>query len=189
MLGSLRGISDDENVQAAMVLGLMGLAIVLGRPANAQETGQANLKMAQGSEGENGKMGMTNEEAKRFLQQMFDTFCDPNAPIEKVTAFFSPDYVQDVDGKVLNYAEFVKHLGVLKSTVEKEVITLQKVATNGPTVADIHIVDAQKKNGETIRLKVIAFYTIENGKIVRLEELTHLLKGSAEDRDLGSRLQ
>jgi hypothetical protein len=134
------------------------------------------------------KTGMTNEEARAFMQHVYDVYSDPKVPIDEFAAFFSPAYTQDVDGKVLNYSDFINHLGVLRSTVEKATITIQEIATNGSTVADIHIVDATKKNGEKIRLKVLAFYKVENGKFVRLDELTHLLEGSPADRDLGSRL-
>jgi hypothetical protein len=48
-------------------------------------------------------------------------------------------------------------------------------------------VEATKANGETIRVKVIALYTLEKGKIVRVDELTHLLKGAEADRDIGFR--
>jgi hypothetical protein len=38
-----------------------------------------------------------------------------------------------------------------------------------------------------IRVKVIAFFTVRNGRIVRVDELTLLLRGADEDRDLGLR--
>jgi hypothetical protein len=59
------------------------------------------------------------------------------------------------------------------------------IPIQGP--AYIHLVDAEKTNGDTIRAKVIAFYTVRDGKIVHVDELTHLLHGADEDRDMGSR--
>ena len=60
-------------------------------------------------------------------------------------------------------------------------------AFDGDTIADIHVIDAEKTNGDSVRTKVIAFFTVRNGKIARVDELTHLLLGADQDRDIGSR--
>jgi len=80
------------------------------------------------------------------------------------------------------------HVRVLKSTLDNATVTFKEIAADGTTIADIHVVEARKKNGDRVRVKVIAFYTLENGKIRRIEELTYLLEGRAEDRDLGFRV-
>jgi ketosteroid isomerase-like protein len=130
---------------------------------------------------------MTRDEARRLLQDLFDRFFDPTASAEDVGAFFSPDYVQEVDGKRLDYSAFLDHVRVLKRTIDRATVTFENLVVDGSTIADIHVVDARKKNGERLRAKVLAFYTVEDGRIRRLEELTHQLEGSPEDRDLGSR--
>ena len=130
---------------------------------------------------------MTRDDARTFLQGVFDRFFDPAASAEAVGEFFSPDYVQEVDGKRLDYSAFLDHVRLLKRTLDRATVTFENVVVDGSTIADIHVVDARKKNGERLRVKVLAFYTIEDGKIRRLEELTHQLEGRAEDRDLGSR--
>jgi len=130
---------------------------------------------------------MTRDEARRFLEDMFDRLFDPAASAEAVGAFFAPDYVQEVDGKRLDYSAFLDHVRLLKRTLERATVTFEQLLVDGSTIADIHVVDAHKKNGERLRVKVLAFYTIEDGKIRRLEELTHQLEGRPEDADLGSR--
>jgi len=130
---------------------------------------------------------MTRDEARRFLEDMFDRLFDPAASAEAVGAFFAPDYVQEVDGKRLDYSAFLDHVRLLKRTLERASVTFEQLLVDGSTIADIHVVDAHKKNGERLRVKVLAFYTIEDGKIRRLEELTHQLEGRPEDADLGSR--
>jgi ketosteroid isomerase-like protein len=130
---------------------------------------------------------MTRDEARRLLQDLFDRFFDPAASAEAVGEFFAPDYVQEVDGKRLDYSAFLDHVRVLKRTLERATVAFEQLVVDGSTIADIHVIDARKKNGERLRAKVLAFYTIENGKIRRLEELTYQLEGSPEDRDLGSR--
>ncbi|HXW26308.1 MAG TPA: nuclear transport factor 2 family protein, partial [Xanthobacteraceae bacterium] len=64
---------------------------------------------------------------------------------------------------------------------------IETLIVDGDTIADIHVVEAEKTNGDSIRTKVIAFFTVRGGKIVRVDELTHLLHGADEDRDMGSR--
>jgi ketosteroid isomerase-like protein len=119
---------------------------------------------------------------------VFDRLFDPTASAEDVGAFFSPDYVQDVDGRRLDRGEFLNHVRVLKSTLDSATVTFKEIAADGATIADIHVVEARKKNGDRVRVKVMAFYTLEDGKIRRIEELTHLLEGRADDRDLGFRV-
>jgi len=131
---------------------------------------------------------MTRDEARRFLAELFARFFDPATSAEAVgAAFFSPDYVQEVDGKRLDYGAFLDHVRLIKRTLDHATVTFEHVVVDGSTIADVHVVDARKNNGERLRVKVLAFYTIEDGKIRRLEELTHQLEGRPDDRDLGSR--
>ena len=81
---------------------------------------------------------MTTEEARRFLQSVFDRLFDPAASAEDVGAFFSPDYVQDVDGRRLDRGEFLNHVRVLKSTLDSASVTFKEIAADGATIADIH---------------------------------------------------
>jgi len=56
---------------------------------------------------------------------------------------------------------------------------------SGQSSADIHVVNGVKHDGSTFEAKVIAFYTVRDGKIVAVDELTRIVKGTADDRDLG----
>ena len=55
-------------------------------------------------------------------------------------------------------------------------MTFERIVADGDHIADIHILDATKKNGAALRMKVIAFYKLKDGKIVEVDELTHLLE-------------
>ncbi|OKH89660.1 nuclear transport factor 2 family protein [Thalassospira sp. TSL5-1] len=131
---------------------------------------------------------MTPQDAQNLLETLFETLTDQSVPTENLTAFFTPDYVQIVDGKKLDLTAFLQHADTLRHTLIKTDIRFEKIITDGNTIADIHFVHAQKKNGETIHIKVIAFYTLHKGRICRVEELTYLMEGTADDRDLGSRI-
>jgi len=130
---------------------------------------------------------MTDREAREFLTRVFGTLFDRAASAEAVAAFFAPDYVQIADGKRLDRAHFVDHVRVLKRALESGAVALEKVVASGSIVATRHVVSARKKDGTSVRFTVHAFFEIEGGSIRRTEELTHMLEGGAEDRDLGSR--
>ena len=130
---------------------------------------------------------MTDEEARDFLSRVFGALCDPAADAEAVGAFFAPDYVQIADGATLDRADFLDHVRVLKDALAEGTVTLERVVASGTSVASMHVADVLKKDGARARLKVHAFFEIEDGLIRRTEELTRLLEGAAEDSDLGSR--
>ena len=108
---------------------------------------------------------MTTEEARRFLQSVFDRLFDPAASAEDVGAFFSPDYVQDVDGRRLDRGEFLNHVRVLKSTLDSATVTFKEIAADGATIADIHVVEARKKNGDRVRVKLTPSNCVQCGAI------------------------
>ncbi len=131
---------------------------------------------------------MTPQDAQNLLEKMFETLADKKVPIQDLAAFFTPDYVQIVDGKMFDLNAFLQHAATLRDTLVKADIRFEKIVTDGNTIADIHFAHAQKKNGDNVHIKVIAFYTLRDGRICKVEELTHLVEGTAQDRDLGSRI-
>lgn len=110
-----------------------------------------------------------------------------NASEETIARYFSKDYIQKVDGKILNYAELVAHMRVQKAALMSAKVTIQYLITEGDFVASLHVVDAIKKDGSPVQVQVNAIFKIQEGKIVLCDELTHLIQGSHADRDLGSR--
>ncbi|MFW5393018.1 nuclear transport factor 2 family protein [Yersinia sp. 2544 StPb PI] len=131
---------------------------------------------------------MNSQQAKQFLQQVFTALVDSSYSTQDVAAFFSTDYQQQADGNQLDYEAFIRHVQVLKSTLASGTITLEKVMSDGDQIASVHLVDVVKKSGQRVLMKVIAFYRIEHGLIQCVEELTHLIHGETQDRDLGSRV-
>lgn len=68
--------------------------------------------------------------------------------IEVIEQYFSPDYIQIVDGKRIDYNEFVAHLNVLKNAVDSISITIKSIAEGEGCVHTQHIACAKKKNSE-----------------------------------------
>ena len=130
---------------------------------------------------------LSRDEARALIEGALATLLDPQQDVGKLSCYFAPDYVQDVDGKRLDYAGFIDHARVLKACLRGGGVTIETLIVDGNTIADIHVIEAEKTNGDSFRSKVIAFFTVRDGKIVRVDELTHLLRGADADRDLGSR--
>ncbi|EPZ49202.1 nuclear transport factor 2 family protein [Alicyclobacillus acidoterrestris] len=131
---------------------------------------------------------MTHDEAKQLIQHIMECLIDPNISAEEVGAYFSENYRQDANGVVLDYKGFIEHAQMLKSTLKSGQVTIAKIFVDGSTIVSVHYIDATKQDDSTIRMKVIACFGIENGKIASAEELTYLMEGDASDRDLGSRV-
>jgi predicted SnoaL-like aldol condensation-catalyzing enzyme len=128
-----------------------------------------------------------DQQALDFLRTVFENMLDPAAPAEDLKAYFADEYHQEADGVHLDLEGFLAHAKTLKGQLVSAEVIFEKVAVSGPTIADIHIVNGVKQDGSTVQAKVIAFYTISEGKITAVDELTRIVKGSAEDRDLGHR--
>lgn len=107
--------------------------------------------------------------------------------IAVIEQFFSRDYIQVVDGKKIDFDEFVTHMQVLKEATESISITIKSIVQGENCVHTQHIAKAIKKGGACSEYEVFACFTILNNKIVRCEELTRMLQGDKSDHDLGSR--
>lgn len=134
------------------------------------------------------EMQQQAEHNKSFVRQMFRDVIEREELDEQAIArYFSPRYVQKVDGKTLDFADFVDHVRELKRTVTNLRVTFEHMVSEGNKIMDIHRVEADKRVGAKITARVIGLWIIEGDKIVVCDELTHLEKGAPEDQDLGSR--
>ncbi len=130
---------------------------------------------------------LSKEQARVLVQNAVASLLDPQQDTESLSRYFAPDYVQDVDGAHLDFNDFIDHARTLKASLRWGRATIETLIVSGDTIADVHVIDAEKTNGDTIRIRVIAFFTLTDGKIARVDELTHLLQGDDADRDMGSR--
>ena len=105
-----------------------------------------------------------------------------------IAELFSEDYRQQVDGKVLDYAQFMQHMALLKQLTRSMALEIIAVAGQGEAVLTHHQVRVEKRDGGRSLVKVLAHFTVRDGKICACDELTQLLEGEHGDRDLGSRV-
>ena len=132
---------------------------------------------------------MTPEEAYDLLQRMFSAFTSPATGPDDLAEFLTPDYVQRVDGKHLDYDGFLQHHQALQRTISSGSVNFEHFVTDGISAATVHTSEAVKRNGDRIRLRVIAYYQFRGNRISLVDELTELLSGGQADRDLGSRTE
>lgn len=120
---------------------------------------------------------------KTFLQAVLE---NENFKPDVVKNYISEDYIQLVDNNPpMNSQAFIEHMVAQKKIIPKVNVTFLEIIAEGDKVAEIHLVKAKKKNNEIVEGKVIAFWTIKNGKITKCEELVKITKGNKEDEKLG----
>lgn len=105
-----------------------------------------------------------------------------------VDHYMAAGYVQRVDGKTLDLPAFKQHLARQRDVVASMRVNFRAMAHDDGIVFSHHDVDVVMHNGDTLRMQVLAQFTIAGDKIIACDELTHLLQGPSSDRDLGSRV-
>jgi predicted SnoaL-like aldol condensation-catalyzing enzyme len=125
---------------------------------------------------------------KEIVRNMFrDIFEKPHLDIALIAHYFHPSYMQYVDGNILDYTTFIQHMQAIKSSVKDVKIKFEHLIAEDDMVCSVHYASGTKPNGSVVKSKIIALFKLQEGKFVLCEELTQLLQGDAEDRDMGSR--
>lgn len=126
---------------------------------------------------------------KHIIQQVFNTILEnPVFDLSLIEKYFSKDYIQFVDHHQLNYEEFILHIKKLKEKVAEQKIDILNYAENGNIIFTHHIAKSILKDGSIVKHKVLAEFTILEGKIIGCDELTLLLEGNNTEKNLGSEM-
>ncbi|MGY5955298.1 nuclear transport factor 2 family protein [Kosakonia sp. BK9b] len=121
---------------------------------------------------------------QHVVQALQTIVCHPEHNEARIHEFFSPEYQQYVDGESLDLRGFVEHMARLKQLTHAMEITIIAIAHANQEVLTHHRVAVSKKGGEVSHVDVLAHFTLQDGMIIRCEELTRLIQGAAEDRSL-----
>ncbi len=124
---------------------------------------------------------------KEVIENSFRASTDMKATEEDYARYHSTDYIQHVDGKILDYNEYVQHRNNVKKTLKSVKVVFHDIIIEKNKIVTRHTAYAVKNDDIEIELQVIAIFEIKDGKIISCNELTHLAKGERPDRDLGSR--
>ncbi len=125
---------------------------------------------------------------KILLKNLFqDLIQNPNYDESLVDKYVSKDYVQIVDGKTFYYPEFKSHLKALKEAAIIEKVDFIHLVQDEYSVASVHQVEV-KKNGKHSIVEVIALFTFDkDNKMSHCRELSHVVRGNKEDKELSSK--
>ncbi|AZV51615.1 nuclear transport factor 2 family protein [Bacillus pumilus] len=130
---------------------------------------------------------MTKKEAISFIKEMYEEVLI-KFNIEKVEAYFSPDYQQVTDGKVSTLDEFKKHLSTLKGlTKQLEIPVFHDVLFDEDTQQGCfrYTVNVELASGDRGLIDVMALFTLLDGRIIRCDELTRSHKQHETLEQLG----
>jgi len=105
---------------------------------------------------------------------------------QAVGRHFTEDYRQRTDGVWSDRPGFIEHMEYLRAAVESaEIRVLDEFEQDG-SYADRHEAHIVKTDGATVVQEVYLFATLaDDGRFAEVHELTHMLTGAEEDRDIG----
>jgi len=125
---------------------------------------------------------------KAIFKELFrEIFANPLYNESAISQYFTPEYRQEVDGKILNYEQFCKHIIAQQEIVASMTFEFQTLVEEGNILFSNHIATIKMKNGESLEMRVIGEFHFVNGKINYCNELTHMITGDSSNKDLGSR--
>jgi hypothetical protein len=121
-----------------------------------------------------------------FKKSMMDMVENMQADESVIAQYISPKYSQWVDGKQIDYKGFIQHMAVQKQHLKNAKVRFLDVIAQNNVVSSIHEVKIIKKDGTECLIKVIGHMTYEGNKLLKVDELTYVIQGSAQDKKLGS---
>ncbi|PTS98553.1 nuclear transport factor 2 family protein [Pedobacter sp. HMWF019] len=125
---------------------------------------------------------------KAIFKELFqDMFANQVYNESVISHYFTPEYRQEVDGKILIYEQFCKHIMVQKEVVASMTFEFQTLIEERNILFSNHIATIKMKNGENLEIRIIGEFHFINGKINYCNELTHMISGDSSNKDLGSR--
>jgi hypothetical protein len=76
----------------------------------------------------------------------------------------------------MDYAQFLDQAHAIKRSIRLARVSFEALVVQDSTVADIRLVESERTDGAPTKLGVIAFTTVDQVKIVRVDELTRLMQ-------------
>lgn len=129
---------------------------------------------------------MTVEQQKQFVKNAVIYALENRDPKMDYSKYVAKNFVNPIDGNTFTYDQWVAHLQHIKSIVKSMKPTFDLMVAKDNHVATIYRINIIKNDGRKLEVKDMAFFKIKNNKIVYCEELTRLIKGNEEDKNIGS---
>jgi len=111
----------------------------------------------------------------------------PETTQADLEGLFTQDYTSIVDGKRIEFPEFVEHIQHLRQVTTAIRVQVTHFLREGNQLAERHFVTAEFSNKPPSKYEIFLFATVdESGRIERLVETLRQTDGLEEHRDLGS---
>ncbi|WKT51421.1 hypothetical protein QSH57_016391 [Fusarium oxysporum f. sp. vasinfectum] len=111
----------------------------------------------------------------------------PETTQADLEGLFTQDYTSIVDGKRIEFPEFVEHIQHLRQVTTAIKVQVTHFLREGNQLAERHFVTAEFSNKPPSKYEVFLFATVDgSGRIERLVETLRQTDGLEEHRDLGS---
>ncbi|KAF5611527.1 uncharacterized protein FTJAE_14189 [Fusarium tjaetaba] len=112
---------------------------------------------------------------------------EPETTRADLKRLFTEDYTSIVDGKCIDFPEFVEHIQHLRQVTTAIKVRVTHFLRRGDQLAERHFVTAEFSNKPPSRYEVFLFATVdESGRIERLVETLRQMDGLEEHKHLGS---
>ncbi|KAI1032538.1 hypothetical protein LB503_012643 [Fusarium chuoi] len=112
---------------------------------------------------------------------------EPETTQVDLECLFTQDYTSIVDGKCIEFPEFVEHIQHLRQVTTAIKVQVTHFLREGNQLAERHFVTAEFSNKPPSKYEVFLFASVdESGRIQRLVETVRQTDGLEEHKNLGS---
>lgn len=117
-----------------------------------------------------------------------DLLNDHQTPLETLLdRHFNADYRQRTNGDWTTREQFAEHIKHLRAIISNAEVKVLDELTDGSRYAERHRVVVTKRDQSTVEQEVYVFAQLDSdGKFLSLEEVTLMVQGAEQDRDIGS---
>lgn len=131
---------------------------------------------------------LSRAEAKAFVKKAVIYALETRGPNMDYGKYVSKNFINHVDSNTFNFEQWKQHQKDIKKKVKSMVphFNDSEMVAEGNQVAAVYYIDLVKNDGSKLRVKDIALFRFQNGKVTYVDELTHLIKGDIKDKDIGS---
>ncbi len=100
--------------------------------------------------------------------------------------YVAHDYQQKIDGKTFDREAWAAHMRMIKELMISQHVSFDHIVAENDAAAASFVVTNIKKDGSQLKVKVISYFRVRDGKIIYVDELTHLIEGDEKDKNIGS---
>ena len=106
---------------------------------------------------------------------------DPKSVIEE---FFHEDYIQVINGVILNRTEYIEHVIEQRKSIQTMEFECKIHMSQNDKLFILYEAKGANTKGDQIIAEVISYFEFKDQKIFKIHGQVHLLKGNRSDVDM-----